>query len=296
MDMVVCRAAEGSLMPSRHPLAGVARWVNERDLYLAVDLVGVRDAEPSGPEWTRLDRLPERVPELIATLMEHSCQGHRISAAAFLAGDVGRQVLAFAASAAYLTGTAPDLSAHLLWVRHGASGRMEGLALRQGTTAVLAEDPAAHRPGAVRVEDEAELDLWLVRRAVDTLAPVIDAVRAHTRFGARPQWSMVADALHAALLAAAEEAGSDQTAAWDRARRMVECINHDRPRVAPRQLPFPLTLAGRPDDRPERVFMVRGGCCFYYRYGPAKCSTCPLSTDTERERVLRDYYEAVPTH
>ncbi|CAM4163355.1 hypothetical protein GCM10009799_29680 [Nocardiopsis rhodophaea] len=279
-------------MQSCHPLVGVARWINARELYIDVDLLGATDPAPSGGEWTRLDRMPDRVPELIALLLERSCAGYTTSAAAFLASDAARQVLAFACVAAYLTGRAPDLAPQRTWVRHDPeTGRLDRLALRQGAVAVVDGDPMARRPGAVCVSDEDALDAWFMGAAVAALEPVIDAVRAHTRYGTRAQWSMVADAPHAALIGASYEIGADQRTAWERARRMVEWINADRARVTPKQRPFPLVLAGQPEHRPERMFMVRGGCCFYYRFGGAKCAICPLSSDERRESVLREHFE-----
>ncbi|MFC3519041.1 hypothetical protein ACFPZ0_09090 [Streptomonospora nanhaiensis] len=275
-----------------HPLTGIVEWVNERDLYYKTDLLAPGAPAPAGPEWIRLDRLPDRVPDLIDTLTEHSCQGHRTASSAFLAADMGRQVMTLAAMAAYLTGRAPLLAAHLLWVRRTETGRLDRLTLRLSDAAVLPGDPLADAPGVRVLDSEADLDRWFVSSAADALEPAIEAVRATTRFGLRPQWSMVADALHEALLLASEEVGADQAAAWERARRMVACLNHDRDRVAPRQRPFPLALAGRPRHRPERMFLVSGGCCFYYRFGDAKCASCPLSTDDERERLLRGHYEA----
>ncbi|GAA4893363.1 hypothetical protein [Streptomonospora salina] len=279
-------------MPGSHPLAGVVDWVNERDLYFKTDLLDAAAPEPAGAEWLRLDRVPRRVPELLDRLSDGACQGHRIAASAFLAADLGRQVFTLAAMSAYLTGRAPRLDARLLWVRRTESGRLDRLALRQADTAVLAGDPAAGGPDAVAVESEHGLDRWFVGTAAAALDPVVHAVRATTRFGWRPQWSMVADAVHGALLLASNEVGADQTAAWERARRMVACLNLDRARVAPRQRPFPLALAGRPAHSPERMFMVAGGCCFYYRFSGQKCATCPLSCDQERERLLRGHYEA----
>ncbi|MDT0301582.1 hypothetical protein [Streptomonospora wellingtoniae] len=278
-------------MPGSHPLSGVVDWVNERDLYFKTDLLGARDPEPRGAEWVRLDRVPEHIPELLDRLTEATCQGHRISASAFLAADLGRQVLTLAAMSAYLTGRAPRLEAHLVWVRRMEGGRLDRVALRRSDAAVLPGDPMAGRPDTVTVESEDELDRWFVGSAAAALEPAVHAVRATTRFGLRPQWSMVADALHSALLLASEEVGADQTAAWERARRMVQCLNLDRSRVAPRQRPFPLALAGRPQHRPERMFMVAGGCCFYYRFSGQRCSTCPLSTDEERESLLRGHFE-----
>ncbi|MFD0803712.1 hypothetical protein ACFQZU_20665, partial [Streptomonospora algeriensis] len=130
-------------MPGNHPLAGVVDWVNGRDLYFKTDLLSARDPEPGGAEWLRLDRVPQRVPELLDRMAENACQGHRIAASAFLAADLGRHVLTLAAMSAYLTGRAPRLDAHLLWVRCTESGRLDRLALGLGDTALLPGDPVA---------------------------------------------------------------------------------------------------------------------------------------------------------
>lgn len=282
-------------MPGSHPLAGVVDWINERDLYFKTDLLAAHDPEPQGAQWLRMDRVPGHVPALLDRMSEQACQGYRISASAFLAGDLGRQVLTFAAMSAYLTGRVPHLAAHLVWVRVTESGRLDRMALRQDTTAVLDGDPAAGTagdPGVVTAASDRDLDRWFVGTAAQTLDPAVHAIRATTRFGLRPQWSLVADAVHQALLLVSNEVGADQAAAWQRASSMVECLNGDRSRVAPRQRPFPLALAGRPAHRPERMFMVAGGCCFYYRFSGLKCATCPLTSDDERERLLRSHYDA----
>ncbi|RCV52283.1 hypothetical protein [Marinitenerispora sediminis] len=276
-------------MQSCHPLAGVARWVNERGLALDIRLLGAADPEPRTAEWVRLDRLPERVPALLADLTVRTCAGHRTSAAAILASDAARQVAGFAAVAAYLVGRVPDLAAVRLWVRVAESGRPAALALRQGDVAMLAGDPMARRPGAVPLPDDDALDGWLAAAAVRTLEPVFQAIRAESRFGLRPQWSMLADALFRALPAAADEVGADQSAAWQRAGRMAARLNDDAPRVRPRQRPFPIRLPGRPASRPERLVLVRGGCCFRYRY-KEPCKGCPLISDEQRERRLLARY------
>ncbi|NYE49369.1 hypothetical protein HDA32_004489 [Spinactinospora alkalitolerans] len=273
-------------MPTCHPLAGVVQWVNERDLHVKVDLLGAGDSDPFGPEWVRGDRIAERVPELLAGLEEGTCRGHRTSAAAIFAADLGRQLVAFAAGTAYLTGRAPQMAARRLWVRAGEGGRLDRLALRRPDVAVLPGDPMAHRPGVTVVADENELDRWFMSSVVAALEPVVAAVRAVIRYGTRQQWSMVADGVHWALLLAAGEVGHDQRAAWLRAARMAELINSDAPRMIARQRPFPLVLPDRLPERAERVFLVRGGCCFYYRYGGVKCASCPLETDEQRERLL----------
>ncbi|WP_017556777.1 hypothetical protein [Nocardiopsis baichengensis] len=278
-------------MKSCHPLAGVVRWINERTLYFSVRLVAPGAPGPDGEGWIRADRLPEQVPGLIDLLMRRSCEGHRTAAAAFLATDVGRQVLCFASASAYLTGRAPELAAERLWVRPDENGRVVEAAVRQGTVGVLPGDPMARRPGVVGLPGDRALDEWFTAGAAAVLDPVVDAVRAATRFGARAQWGVIADAPHAALLAAAEEVGADQAAAWDRAARIVDLLNRDRDRVAPRQRPFTVALAGRPAHRPERTFLVKGGCCFYYRFGDSTCAGCPLKGDDERERLLRERFE-----
>lgn len=278
-------------MKSCHPLAGVVRWVNERTLYFRVRLVAPSASGPDGEVWIRGDRLPEHVPGLIDLLMRRSCEGHRTAAASFLATDVGRQVLCFASASAYLTGRAPEPAAERLWVRPDGNGRIVEAAFRQGTVGVLPGDPMGRRPGVVELPGDRALDEWVMAGAASVLDPVVDAVRAATRFGARAQWGVIADAPHSALLAAAEEVGADQAAAWDRAARMVRLLNRDRDRVAPRQRPFTVALSGRPAHRPERTFLVKGGCCFYYRFGDSTCVGCPLKGDDERESLLRERFE-----
>ncbi|GAA3763621.1 (2Fe-2S)-binding protein [Salinactinospora qingdaonensis] len=274
-----------------HPLAGVVRWVNERELHVKVRLLATDAPEPHGQEWVRADRAPQRVPELIELLRSAACQGHQVSAAAVLAANLGRYVFGFAAATAYLTGRAPGLSAPRVWLRFSPSGGIDELALRPAATAVLHSDPMAQFSGTVVVDDEAALDHWFIRSAVTTLTPILAAVRDYTRFGTRPQWSMAADSLYWALLLASDEVGRDQWAAWDRATRMVGYINCGKHRVTPRQRAFPLTLARRPPERPERLFLVRGGCCFYYKYAETMCASCPLSSDEDRERLLRGHFE-----
>src|SRR5690606_1270272 len=252
-----CLLASGGSMKSCHPRAGVVRWVNGRDLAIGVRLVAPAAPGPEGDGWIRADRLPERVPDLIALLAERSCSGHRTAAAALLAIDVGRQVLCFASVSAYLTRRAPQLAAGRFWVRHDENGRVVEAAFRQGAAAVLAGDPMSARPGVLPVRGDRELDEWFVAGAVAVLEPVVEAVRAHTRFGARAQWDRISDAPFEALLRGAEEVGADQAGAWRRAHRIASCLNRDRKRVELRQRPFPLALAGRPGHRPERTFLVR---------------------------------------
>ncbi|GAB3210554.1 IucA/IucC family C-terminal-domain containing protein [Marinactinospora thermotolerans] len=279
-------------MHSCHPLAGVVRWINEHELYLQVGLLGAEEEAPAGPGWVRLDELPARVPDLLDLLTEVSCGGNRTSASAFLAADLGHQLVSFAAGTVYLTARAPLPSADRLWVRVHESGRLYQVALQRPDVAVLPGDPMARRPGVEVVEDEDALDLRFMSAIVAVLEPVVEAVRAHTRYGTRQQWGMIADAAYQALLTLSAEIGRDQREGWERAARMVGHLNAGTPRAITRQRPFPLRLAEKDTDR---LFLVRGGCCFYYRYGDAKCATCPLEADDQRERVLRTQYEA-PQH
>jgi ferric iron reductase protein FhuF len=130
--------------------------------------------------------------------------------------------------------------------------------------------------------DEAALLDAVATAAVGTLAPLLDEVRAATRFGLVPLWNAAGDAVRLTAAMAPRYAG--RTPRPGLATALLDAlVAHGAP------------IRGRGTDQPlpgraEQV-PVRAACCLAYRTDPpvadpadALCTTCPLLDPPERAR------------
>ena len=268
--------------------------------------------EVSGPGWVRLDALP--VARWCAEARERSNPRRLASvAAAAVGGALAHAVLARVTAALAVDGRAWDLGADALTVHRAPEGHLDRVAVRPPAW-VVAGDPAAPSPAApspaapspaapspaapspaapspaapspaalVRVfPDEAALHDAVAAAAVATLAPLLDEVRAATRFGLVPLWNAAGDAVRLTAAMAPRYAG--RTPRPGLATALLDAlVAHGAP------------IRGRGTDQPlpgraEQV-PVRAACCLAYRTDPpvadpadALCTTCPLLDPPERAR------------
>jgi len=130
--------------------------------------------------------------------------------------------------------------------------------------------------------DQAALLDAVATAAVGTLAPLLDEVRAATRFGLVPLWNAAGDAVRLTAAMAPRYAG--RPARPGLATALLDAlVAHGAP------------IRGRGEDQPlpgraDRV-PVRAACCLAYRTDPpvadpadALCTTCPLLDPPERAR------------
>ena len=248
--------------------------------------------EVSGPGWVRLDAAP--VARWCAEARETGNPRRLASvAAAAVGGALAHAVLARVTAALAVDGRAWDLGADALTVHRAPEGHLDRVAVRPPAW-VVAGDPAAPSPAApspaapspaalVRVfPDEAALHDAVAAAAVATLAPLLDEVRAATRFGLVPLWNAAGDAVR--LTAAMAPCYAGRTPRPGLATALLDAlVAHGAP------------IRGRGTDQPlpgraERV-PVRAACCLAYRTDPpvadpadALCTTCPLLDPPERAR------------
>jgi len=258
--------------------------------------------EVSGPGWVRLDAAP--VARWCAEARERGNPRRLASvAAAAVGGALAHAVLARVTAALAVDGRAWDLGADALTVHRAPEGHLDRVAVRPPAW-VVAGDPAAPSPAApspaapspaapspaavapdalVRVfPDEAALHDAVAAAAVATLAPLLDEVRAATRFGLVPLWNAAGDAVRLTAAMAPRYAG--RTPRPGLATALLDAlVAHGAP------------IRGRGTDQPvpgraEQV-PVRAACCLAYRTDPpvadpadALCTTCPLLDPPERAR------------
>jgi len=253
--------------------------------------------EVSGPGWVRLDAAP--VTRWCAEARERGNPRRLASvAAAAVGGALAHAVLARVTAALAVDGRAWDLGADALTVHRAPEGHLDRVAVRPPAW-VVAGDPAAPSPAApspaapspaapspaafVRVfPDEAALHDAVAAAAVATLAPLLDEVRAATRFGLVPLWNAAGDAVRLTAAMAPRYAG--RTPRPGLATALLDAlVAHGAP------------IRGRGTDQPlpgraEQV-PVRAACCLAYRTDPpvadpadALCTTCPLLDPPERAR------------
>jgi hypothetical protein len=254
------------------------------------------ERRPAGPGWVRLDAVP--VARWCAEARERGNPRRLASvAAASVGGALAHAVLARVTAALALDGRAWDLAADALTVHRAPEGHLDRVAVRPPVW-VVAGDPAAPSPAAVAPDalvrvfpDEAALLDAVAATAVETLAPLLDEVRAATRFGLVPLWNAAGDAVRLTAAMAPRYAGRAERQGLATAL-LDALVAHGAP------------IRGRGEDqpvpgRPERV-PVRAACCLAYRTDPpvarpsdALCTTCPLLPAPERARRYAEWLRRV---
>lgn len=107
---------------------------------------------------------------------------------------------------------------------------------------------------------------------VDTIAPLVAAVRAHTRVGRRTLWGYVIDMSRFAMITLARQLGRDRAEAWRHSGEWVDALHAAG---APRLSSPELAVYDATD--PNGTWAVRGACCLDFRDpGHGYCVTCPI--------------------
>jgi len=242
------------------------------------DAYSVETAVPDGPGWYVLDAAP--VEDWCA---EARAQGNPHGLASVAAMSVGsalaHAVLGRATAALALDSVAWDLTAANLVVHRRPEGYLDRLALRDGGRTAPGEPVApGTRPAAATVPP-AVLDA-VAAAATATLAPLLERVRAATRFGLVPLWNAVADTVR--ITAAHVPLHAGRPPRDDLAAALLDALVVAGAPIRGRGSAQP--LPGRAEHVP-----VRAACCLYFRTDPpvarrqdALCTTCPLLARNER--------------
>ncbi|OLS98037.1 hypothetical protein BJF90_41720 [Pseudonocardia sp. CNS-004] len=159
------------------------------------DVYAPRIGVPAEPGWRSFADLEPHVGQLCAQAREEDNPGRLASvAAAAVGGTLSHAVLGRVTAALVLERRAWTVAAGHLAV-HGDDDQV---ALRDTSVLVLPDDPAAGHPDAEVVPDLPTLLDRVAADAVATLRPLLDAVRAATRYGLVPLWNGAADAVRGA--------------------------------------------------------------------------------------------------
>lgn len=141
--------------------------------------------------------------------------------------------------------------------------------------ACLPDDPAATRPGARVVPDEAALRAEVRAAVAEHLGPLLEGFRPRMRRGARALWGVATDEITEGLWYLGHLLG-DEEAARKAAERLL-------PGGTP---PFARGASFRELTGPDGAALPtrdRASCCLFYTLRPeATCVTCPRTCDTER--------------
>jgi hypothetical protein len=264
------------------------------------DTYTVETAVPDEPGWCSLNAVP--VARWCAKARVRG-NPHRLASVAAISvgGALTHAVLARVTAALALDTLAWDVAADALAVHRAPAGHIDRVALYRPVAWVVAGDAGVLGPvvagdagSTARVvsgdgawparvfADEAAMLDAVAAAAVDTLGPLLGAVRAATRFGLVPLWNAAADTVRLTAAFVPRYAGRAPREAL--APTLLDAlVAHGAP------------IRGRGIDqalpgRPERV-PVRAACCLAFRTDPpvarpseALCTTCPLLPAPERAR------------
>ncbi|MCQ2005276.1 (2Fe-2S)-binding protein [Rhizobium sp. NRK18] len=171
--------------------------------------------------------------------------------------------------------------------------------LREGVIPVFAPNALTWRLVSAEIGMPARLELGVksasVRPASEgavapelerAFAPIIEALRARTGFGRRPQWRIAADSIASAFLDVGR-ANGDQAKAADRVEAIVKTAGSP---FANDALAFVRVAASHGDA--SEIFRLRGGCCRYVKVeGGSLCPTCVLRDREEQLALLQTFMD-----
>lgn len=246
---------------------------------LRVREAGPGGALPGGPDWVPATRLAEGGETLDAFLAQDAEQALR---------DHGRRARSDVVATFGLHRYAWPLCllVTIPWFLHRrvprvpveavACRRTPGeMAVRIDEFACLADDPAAHAPGA-RVEPDEEALRAAVRASIaEHLTPVLDGFRPRVRRGPRALWGMATDEITEGLWYLGHLLGEEKRAV------------HEAGLLLPGgALPYaqPAGFRELTGNNGELIpTRDRASCCLHYTLRPEDtCVTCPRTCDAER--------------
>jgi hypothetical protein len=253
------------------------------------DTYAVRIGVPAEPGWRSLaDAVPD-VAEWCAQARERDNPNRLASVAATaVGGALVHAVLGRVTAALVLERRAWDVHAARLAVYPDSDGYPAGrVAVSDESLLVLPDDPAAGHADVEVLPDLPALLDRVAAAAVATLRPLLDAVRAATRYGLVPLWNSAADAVRGAATYAPLYAGAEREPARALAAALVDALAAHGARIRDRGGQEPVEWGAETYAVP-----VRAACCLYYKTEPeverpsdAYCMTCPfLPSPDRRER------------
>jgi hypothetical protein len=246
------------------------------------DAYAPRIGVPDEPGWTPLAEAAPHVAGWCARARERdNPAGLDSVAASTVGGALTHAVLGRVTAALVLDRRAWDVRAAHLAV-HPDDGR---LAVCDATLLVLPDDPAAGRPDVQVLPDLPAMLQRVAADAVATLRPLLDAVRAATRYGLVPLWNSAADAVRGTAHYVPLYARVDRDGAREIGSALVEALAAEgallRGRGGHEHLEWGTETYAVP---------VRAACCLYYKTAPdverasdAYCMTCPFLCSPERK-------------
>jgi hypothetical protein len=248
------------------------------------DAYAPRIGVPAEPGWSSLADVVPQVGEWCVQARERDNPARLASVAATtVGGTLVHAVLGRVTAALVLDRRAWDVRAGNLAV-HPDTDRV---AVRAASLLLLPDDPAAGHPDAEVLPDLPALLHRVAADAVVTLRPLLDAVRAATRYGLVPLWNSAADAVRGAAHYAPIYAGVEREGARAVGAALVDALAAQGARLRDRGGQQRVEWGTETYTVP-----VRAACCLSYKTEPeverpsdAYCMTCPfLCSPDRRER------------
>jgi hypothetical protein len=247
---------------------------------------------PAEPGWRWLADAAPDVAGWCAVAREQDNPARLASVAATaVGGTLTHAVLGTVTAALVLDRRAWDVRAAHLAVQPD-TGR---IAVRDASLLVLPDDPAAGGPGVEVVPDLVALVDRVAAAAVATLGPLLDAVRAATRYGLVPLWNGAADAVRGAATYVPLYAGADRERASSLGRVLVDALTAHGARIRHRG-----GCESVPWGTDTYAVPVRAACCLYYKTEPqveqpsdAYCMTCPFLCSPDRRKRFGAFVDEI---
>ncbi len=270
------------------PVVATFARLRQLDEYLEAEV-----GPPEGAGWYSLDTVVSggHLDSWLEDLARDH-DGQRDVAGAYLGSGLAGAVVTVPVSALVAERRVPHLRAGL-WLHRHNEGWFDRVAYTSTEVDVLADDPEAGHPHAVVVADQATLAERFAQCLVETLTPLLEAVRRRTPYGLRGLWGGVADEVTGTALRAARQTNTDGWAAWALSQAVLDHVAASQIHLR-RPRPFPVSWSGG-----EALFQVKGTCCLYYKThdgpldpdGDSYCTTCPFRDDDNRLSRLRHQLE-----
>jgi hypothetical protein len=256
------------------------------------DAYAVQIGLPAEPGWRTLADAAGDVATWCAQARERDNPARLASVAATtVGGGLVHAVLGRVTAALVLERRAWDVRAAHLAV-HPATDRV---AVRDASLFVLPDDPAAGHPDAHVLPDLPALLDTVAAAAVTTLRPLLDAVRAATRYGLVPLWNSAADAVRSAATYAPLYAGADREQARAVGAALVDALAAHGARIRDRGGQESVVWGAETYRVP-----VRAACCLYYKTEPqvqrpsdAYCMTCPFLCSPDRRQRFGTFVDGL---